>query len=129
MFPVDSPEPLLDHRLADQWFADSNAEDQVFDRTMVSTLRKDVGPRIARLREIIDKVSADKAKAELHSLRGAVSSIGLLACGQHLRELEKQWAEWTAAERVALLTAAEDNFNSGMEALFQRFPHLREPAS
>jgi hypothetical protein len=118
---------MLDSRLADQWFAGSNAEDQALDQAMITTLAKDVGPRFAKLKENADKLTSDQAKGELHALRGAVSSIGLLACALPLRELEKDWPTLTASTRQAKLTAADDNFNAGLAALFQRFPHLKEP--
>lgn len=118
---------MLDHRLADQWFADSNAEDKAQDRTMVATLHKDVGPRLDRLKAALDSLAPEKARAELHSLRGMVSSIGLLACGHHMRELEKDWVELPAAGRLSRLTAAAESLNAGLAALFVRYPHLQEP--
>ncbi len=125
--PVDAPEPMLDFRLADQWFAGSNAEDQALDQVMITTLRKDVGPRFAKLKEDAGGLTAEKAKGELHALRGAVSSIGLLACAQPLRELEKDWLTLAASTRQAKLTAADENFNSGLAELYKRFPHLKAP--
>ena len=93
---------------------------------MITTLRKDVGPRIAKLKETAATLTADRAKSELHALRGAVSSIGLLACAQPLRELEKDWLTLAATTRQAKLAAADDNFNAGLAELFLRFPHLQE---
>jgi hypothetical protein len=118
---------MLDSRLADQWFAGSNAEDQALDQVMITTLRKDVGPRLAKLKENSAQLTADQAKGELHALRGAVSSIGLLACAQPLRDLEKDWPMLAASTRQAKLVAAEGNFNLGLAELFKRFPHLKEP--
>lgn len=120
---------MLDSRLADQWFADSTAEDQAQDRAMVTTLHKDVGPRIAKLKAGMETLTPDQATRELHALRGAVSSIGLLACGQHLLRTEKGWLQLTAAARLAALTSAEECFTAGLTELFQRFPHLREPGA
>jgi len=124
---VDAPEPMLDSRLADQWFAGSNAEDQALDQVMIATLRKDVGPRFAKLKENASKLTAEQAKGELHALRGAVSSIGLLACAQPLRELEKDWTMFAASTRQAKLTTADANFSTGLAELYKRFPHLKEP--
>ena len=94
---------------------------------MITTLAKDVGPRIAKLKEKADSLTPDQAKSELHALRGAVSSIGLLACAQPLRELEKDWSTVAASTRQAKLTAADTNFTGGLAELFKRFPHLKEP--
>jgi len=118
---------MLDTRLADQWFAGSNAEDQALDEAMITTLRKDVGPRLAKLRDNAGKLTAEQAKGELHALRGAVSSIGLLACARPLRELERDWTTLAASTRLAKLTAADSNFTTGVAELYKRFPHLREP--
>ena len=124
---MDAPEPMLDFRLADQWFAGSTAEDQALDQVMITTLRKDVGPRFAKLKEIAPTLTAEQAKGELHALRGAVSSIGLLACAQPLRELEKDWSTLATSTRQTKLAAADQNFNLGLNELFKRFPHLKEP--
>lgn len=124
---VDAPEPMLDFRLADQWFAGSNAEDQALDQVMITTLRKDVAPRLAKLKDIASQLTTDQAKGELHALRGAVSSIGLLACAQPLRELEKDWSTLAASTRQAKLALADENFNAGLAELYKRFPHLKEP--
>ena len=63
---VDSPLPMLDARLADQWFADGDADDQAMDRTMVTALRTDVAPRLASLQNTVTTVTAKDAVHELH---------------------------------------------------------------
>mgnify|MGYP001548441108 CR=1 FL=1 len=127
MARVDSPLPILDARLADQWFAEGDATDQEMDRTMVAALRTDVAPRLAALQAGAEKLSAKEAAHELHKLRGAVASFGFSTSAHHLEVLEHHWSELSVPDRVAGLTAANESFVAGLDELLRRFPHLATP--
>jgi len=68
--------------------------------------------------------SPGKSCANLHSLRGAIASIGFSACACHLLALEKNWAEMTEADRSRELRAALETFNAGLAQLTTRYPYL-----
>lgn len=124
---MDSPLPILDAKLADQWFAEGDATDQEMDRAMVAALRTDVGPRLAALEAGAEKLGAKEAAHELHKLRGAVASFGFSTSAHHLEELEHRWSELSVADRVAGLKAANESFIAGLNELLRRFPHLGTP--
>ncbi len=124
---MDSPLPMLDARLADQWFADGDADDQAMDRTMVTALRTDVAPRLASLQNTVTTVTAKDAVHELHKLRGAVASFGFSASAQNLERLEHNWLQLSSEERVTGLKTAYETFLAGLNELLRRFPHLGEP--
>jgi len=119
--------PMLDARLADQWFAEGDAADQAMDRTMVTALRTDVAPRLSSLQTIVGTVTPKDAVHELHKLRGAVASFGFSASAQHLEKLEQNWQQLSADDRVAGLKTAQETFVAGLNELLRRFPHLGEP--
>ncbi len=119
--------PMLDARLADQWFADGDADDQAMDRTMVTALRTDVAPRLASLQTTVTTVTSKEAVHELHKLRGAVASFGFSASAQHLERLEHNWLQLSPEERVSGLKIAYETFIAGLNELLRRFPHLGEP--
>jgi hypothetical protein len=124
---VDSPLPILDAKLADQWFAEGDATDQEMDRTMVAALRTDVAPRLVALQAGAQTLGAKEAGNELHKLRGAVASFGFSTSAHHLKELEHRWAELSGPDRVAALKAANESFVAGLDELLRRFPHLGTP--
>jgi hypothetical protein len=124
---VDSPSPILDAKLADQWFAEGDATDQALDRTMVSALRTDVAPRLALLQSSAGTITPKDAVHELHKLRGAVASFGFSASARHLERLEHNWLQLTPDARVTGLTAAHETFVAGLDELLRRFPHLGTP--
>jgi HPt (histidine-containing phosphotransfer) domain-containing protein len=124
---VESPPPILDARLADQWFAEGDSADQALDRTMVTALRTDVAPRLAALQASVASLTAKEAVHELHKLRGAVASFGFSACARHLEQLEHSWLQRSVAERGAGLKTAHEAFLAGLKELLRRFPHLGEP--
>lgn len=124
---MDSPIPILDTKLADQWFADGDSSDQALDRTMVTALRTDVAPRLAALQSTATTMSPEEAVHELHKLRGAVASFGFSSSARYLDQLEHHWDELPAADRVAALKAAHDTFLAGLSELLRRYPHLGMP--
>jgi hypothetical protein len=123
---VDSPAPILDTKLADQWFAEGDATDQELDRTMVTALRTDVAPRLAALESGAGTITSKEAVHELHKLRGAVASFGFSASARHLERLEQSWLQLSPDGRVAALKTAQDTFLAGLNELLHRFPHLGE---
>ncbi len=124
---MESPAPILDARLADQWFAEGDSADQALDRTMVTALRTDVAPRLAALQTSVGSLTSKEAVHELHKLRGAVASFGFSACARHLEQLEHGWLQLSVAERAAALKTAHEAFLAGLKELLRRFPHLGEP--
>jgi hypothetical protein len=123
---VDFPTPVLDPKLADQWFAEAPDDQQAADRRILVSLRAQVNPRLAALQAGAGTVQELDATRELHSLRGAVASFGLTASAQYLLDLETGWARLTPAARVAGINAALDSFSEGVKLLVNRFPHLGE---
>ena len=124
---MDSSPPILDARLADQWFGEGDVTDQELDRNMISALRHDVGPRLNVLQTTADRIDPGKAVNELHRLRGAVASFGFTASARHLENLELNWITLQPAGRLAALEAAYSTFAAGVGELLRRFPHLAEP--
>ena len=124
---MDSPTPILDAKLADQWFADGDAADQAMDRTMIAALQTDVAPRLATLQSSAGTMGFKEAAHELHKLRGAVASFGFSTSARHLEQLERNWEQMTAADRTTGLKAAHDTFLAGLNELLRRFPHLGSP--
>ena len=122
---MDSPGPILNSELVDQWFASSPPDEQASDRKTANLLRTTVGPRIARLRTTITGMAAQDAERELHNLRGSVASFGFIACAAYLLALEHGWQKLPLDQRMAMLTAASETFDEGLVQLFARFPHLR----
>ena len=124
---MDAPVPILDTKLADQWFAEGDATDQALDRTMVTALRTDVAPRLAAMQSTATMIGPKEAVHELHKLRGAVASFGFSTSARHLEQLEHNWDQLTPADRVTGLKAAYDTFLAGLNELLRRFPHLGTP--
>ncbi len=122
---VQSAAPVLNPRMVDQWFAHSGPEEQEGDRKTAGLLRKNVAPRLAKLKANAATLSRQDAEREIHSLRGSVGSFGFSACVDHLTDLEHHWAELTEAQRHTALVTACATFDAGMDELFKRFPHLR----
>lgn len=119
---VSSDELILDPRLADQWFAEE--DEQIEARAMVTTLRANIGPRIAALQRTIDPLTTEKVIRELHSLRGAIASIGFSACARHMLDLEKNWLTLSAADRNRGIDETLDAFQAGLDHLTARYPYL-----
>ncbi len=124
---MDSQIPILDTKLADQWFAEGDATDQELDRTMVTALRTDVGLRLAAMELNAGTVSPKEAAHELHKLRGAVASFGFSTSAHHLQQLEHNWNSLALPDRVTGLKAANEAFLAGLNELLLRFPHLGTP--
>ena len=121
-YAVATEELILDPQWADQWFAQE--DEQTEARAMATTLRTEIAARIAGLRQADDPLVPGKIVRELHSLRGAIASIGFSACACHLLALEKNWAEMTEADRSRELRAALETFNAGLAQLTTRYPYL-----
>jgi len=120
---VSPDEPILDHRFADQWFAEE--DEQMEARAMVKTLRVDIAPRIAALQRTANPLSSEKIIRELHSLRGAIASIGFTACANRMHELEKGWLQLSPAERHRGIEKSLEAFQEGLVQLTLRYPYLQ----
>ena len=132
MARVDSPLPILDARLADQWFAEGDATDQEMDRTMVAALRTDVAPRAgggASPDQSTLRVSVEKVDQLINLVGELVITQAMLA--QNSRNLDPGLYQQLASGLADLERNTRDLQESvmsirmiPMSVVFNRFPRM-----